>query len=80
MLRSEKNVTINVRNEQGQLTSQLTVGEWGLATPPWGLATPPWRRGYSWDPGLLPTLLTFDALIKGQGSRSAQSKLVQLFT
>ncbi|XP_029695747.1 zeta-sarcoglycan-like isoform X2 [Takifugu rubripes] len=26
VLRSEKNVTINVRNEHGQLTSQLTVG------------------------------------------------------
>lgn len=36
MLRSEKNVTINVRNEHGQLTSQLTVGEWTLARLPGG--------------------------------------------
>lgn len=34
MLRSEKNVTINVRNEHGQLTSQLSVGERTLARPP----------------------------------------------
>lgn len=34
MLRSEKNVTINVRNEHGQLTSQLSVGEWTLARLP----------------------------------------------
>lgn len=27
VLRSEKNVTLNVRNERGQLTGQLTVGE-----------------------------------------------------
>lgn len=27
MLRSEKNVTVNVRNDLGQVTSRLTVGE-----------------------------------------------------
>lgn len=31
VLRSEKNVTLNARNHQGQLTGQLTVGEFPVS-------------------------------------------------
>lgn len=63
MLRSEKNVTVNVRNDLGQVTSRLTVGESTSGDPcDWldrRLAPPSMEFPFSLNSGLI-----FDALIR----------------
>lgn len=58
MLRSEKNVTVNVRNDLGQVTSRLTVGEstW-LVTRVTG-STTDWHR-HRWNSRSVSTLGSF---------------------